>query len=248
MRWESFHIILSLGAIIGRKIRQFDIKSAYLHGIMREEVWVQQPEGFEVPSKDNLALLLQNALYGTKQGGNESQKTLYEFMRTLEWIFSNYNVAVFFKLWNDNTWAIIGVWVDDATSTRMESRLLELEDAVMNRFSISSEGEAHWILSTSIHHGTESHSVSISQRDYIESLAVKFNVQNAKPIKSPIPLGIDFSAINPPSTKEEKKDTESLPYRKLIGSLMFTAMVSRPDIAYSVNKVAQYSSNPSLAH
>ena len=125
---------------------------------------------------------------------------------------------------------------------------MELEDAVINRFSISSEGEVHWILGTSIHRDAESHSVSISQRDYIENLAVKFNVQNAKPVKSPIPLGINFSAINPPSTKEEKKDTENLPYRELIGSLMFAATVSRPDIAYSVNKLTQHSSNLSPAH
>ena len=103
-------------------------------------------------------------------------------------------------------------------------------------------------LSTSIHHDAESHSVSISQRDYIEKLAVKFNIQNTKLVKSPIPLAINFSAINSPSTEEEKKDTENLPYRELIGSLMFAATVSRPDIAYSVNKLAQYSSNPSPAH
>ena len=102
-------------------------------------------------------------------------------MRTLEWICSDYDAAVFFKLWNNNMWAIVGFWVDDGTSTGTESCLLELEDAIMNRFNISSEGEAHWILGTSIHHNAESHLVSISQRDYIENLAVKFNIQNPNP-------------------------------------------------------------------
>ena len=67
MHWESFCTILTLGTITGSKIRQFNIKLAYLHGMMREEVWVQQPEGFEVPGKENLALLLQKALYGTNK-------------------------------------------------------------------------------------------------------------------------------------------------------------------------------------
>ena len=145
-------------------------------------------------------------------------------------------------------WPIVGFWVDDATSTGTESHLLELEEAIKDRFGISSEGKAHWILSTSIHHDAESHSVSISQRDYIENIAVKFNTQNNKPVKLPIPLRIDFSAITPPATKEEEKDIENLSYHELIGSLRFTAMVSHPNIAYSVNKLVQYFSNLSPAH
>ena len=69
MRWESLRTILALDAILSMPIRQFDIKSAYLHGVIQEEVWVDQPEGFEVPGKENLPLRLKKTLYGTKQGG-----------------------------------------------------------------------------------------------------------------------------------------------------------------------------------
>jgi hypothetical protein len=249
MRWESFRMLLAIGASRSAKIRQFDVKSAYLHGTMKEKVWVTQPEGFEEPGKEHLALPLLKALYGTKQGGNEWRKTLYEFMvQDLSWSCSNYDAAVYFKNWDDGTWAIVGFWVDDAITVGSEKRLFELEQAFREQFGISGDREADYILGTTIQQDAKSNSVYISQKDYIQNIAEKFEVQNCKPVRSPIPLGVDFSAISQPETEQEKEDAAKLPYRELIGSLMFAAVVSRPDIAYSVNKLAQYSSNPSYSH
>jgi hypothetical protein len=80
MQWETFHIILSISASKDVLIQQFNVKSAYLHGMMQEEVWVQQPEGFEVPGKEHLALPLLKVLYGMKQGSNQWHKTLFGFL------------------------------------------------------------------------------------------------------------------------------------------------------------------------
>jgi Reverse transcriptase (RNA-dependent DNA polymerase) len=78
MRWESLRILELFPTL---KSVKFDVKSAYLHGIIQEEVWVKQPEGFEQPGKGNLALWLRKALSGTKQGGNQWRKTLEDFMQ-----------------------------------------------------------------------------------------------------------------------------------------------------------------------
>jgi hypothetical protein len=72
----------------------------------------------------------------------------------------------------------------------------------------------------------------------------KFNIHNACSIYSLLSLGIEFGAISRPETKDEKSEAAKLPYKELIGSLMFAATVSHPNIAFSVNKLAQYSSNP----
>jgi hypothetical protein len=80
IKWETFRLILAIGTWLGLAIHQFDMKSAYLHGTMKEEVWVQQPEGFEVPRKEHLPMRLQKALYGIKLGGYKWNRTLYRFM------------------------------------------------------------------------------------------------------------------------------------------------------------------------
>jgi hypothetical protein len=249
MKWSTFRMILSLGASMGTAIRQFDVKSAYLHGTMKEEVWVRQPEGFEVPGKEHLPLRLQKALYGTKQGGHEWHFTLLNFMlHDLGWDASGYDWATYSKSWDDGTWALVGFWVDDATAVGSEERVQELEKAIEKQFGISGGGEVHWILGTSIRRDVKSHHIYLSQEEYINSVATKFNVQNSRPVYSPLPLGIDFSAMQRPETEVEKAEAAKLPYRELIGSLMFAAVVSRLDVAYSVGKLAQYSSNPGLAH
>jgi hypothetical protein len=83
--------------------------------------------------------------------------------------------------------------------------------------------------------------------DYISSIVKKFNLSNSKPVYTPLLVGVNFGAIHQPQTPD-KKEVATLPYQELIGSLMFAATVSCPDIAYSINKLAQYSSNPGHGH
>ena len=64
--------------------------------------------------------------------------------------------------------------------------------------------------------------------------------------KTPIPLGIDFTTLA--NEVEEPEDSKNFPYHELISSLMYAATVSQPDIAYSVNKLARYTTKPSRAH
>jgi hypothetical protein len=157
---------------------------------------------------------------------------------------SGYDWAAYSKTWEDGMWALVGFWVDDAMAVGSEERVQELEKAVEQRFRISRSGEVHWILGTSIHRNAKSHYIYITQQDYIDSVARKFNVQHLRPVSSLLPLGIDFSAISCPKTDEEKAEALKIPYKELIGSLMFTAIVSHPDISYSVGKLVQYSLNP----
>ena len=141
---------------------------------------------------------------------------------------------------------IVGFWVDDATSIGHQQRLLELEDAFKEHFGLSDECDVHWILGTAITRNMDQNSVSISQRNYIEDIAAKFHIATSMRYKTPIPLGIDFTALM--DMDEEKEESKNFPYRELIGSLMYVAIVSRPDIAYSVNKLARYSSKPNRVH
>ena len=175
------------------------------------------------------------------------EKTLESFMQEkLNWQCSDYDQAIFYKSWNDGTWVIVGFWVDDATSIGHQQRLLELEDAFKEHFGLSDECDVHWILGTAITRNMDQNSVSISQRNYIEDIVAKFHIGTSMRYKTPIPLSIDFTALM--DMDEEKEESKNFPYHELIGSLMYAATVSRPDIAYSVNKLARYSSKPNRVH
>jgi hypothetical protein len=131
MKWENFRLILAIGAWLDLTICQFDMKLAYLHGTMKEEVWVWQLEGFEVPGKEHLPMQLQKALYGKKHRGYKWNRTLYRFIEVEQgWTGCSYNRVAFYRCWDDGTWVLVGFWVDNATAVGDEVHVLELEDAI----------------------------------------------------------------------------------------------------------------------
>jgi len=67
VRFDTIRLIISLAASNKWKIYQLDVKSAFLNGILEEEVYVQQPEGFRVAGKESKVYRLIKALYGLKQ-------------------------------------------------------------------------------------------------------------------------------------------------------------------------------------
>src|SRR3979490_2071577 len=142
---------------------------------------------------------LLKALYGTKQGGNEWRHMLLEFMvGDIGWTCSDLNWPLFYRNWEeDGSWAIVGFWVDDSTTVGTSHQLIELEDQVRSKFGISSEGPAQWILGMAIRQNVDMKTVYISQREYIEGMAKRFNLTDAKPVHTPLPLGMDLSS--PPS-------------------------------------------------
>ena len=100
------------------------------------------------------------------------------------------------------------------------------------------------MLGTAITQDIDQNLFSISQKIYIEDIAIEFQTCSSMTYKTPIPIG--FTALK--DNDKENEESNFFPYHKLIGSLMYSAMVSRPDIAYSVNKLARYSLKPSQAH
>ena len=104
--------------------------------------------------------------------------------KKLDWRCSDYDHAVFFKSWNDRTWAIIGFWVCDTTSIGHQQWLLELEEEFRQQFSLSDESNIHWILGTAITRDIKQNLVSISHKDYIEDIAAKFQAHSSMTYKT----------------------------------------------------------------
>jgi hypothetical protein len=64
---EVIRILLIFTTSMGFKLYQMDVKSAFLNGVIKEEVYIRQPPGFENPKYPNRVYKLSNALYGLKQ-------------------------------------------------------------------------------------------------------------------------------------------------------------------------------------
>ena len=88
----------------------------------------------------------------------------------------------------------------------------------------------------------------LNQRKYIETILHRFNMQECKPVKVPIPVGVRLSAEQCPKTQEEEEDMSHVPYASVVGSLMYAIVCTRPDIAHALGVLSMYMSKPGKEH
>ena len=85
--------------------------------------------------------------------------------------------------------------------------------------------------------------ITLDQENYLNDVLTKFNMSECKTVKTPMQPSFNFS-----SNEDDTQDMKNIPYREAIGSLQFLASITRPDIAYAVNKLSQFCSSPNKSH
>jgi hypothetical protein len=88
----------------------------------------------------------------------------------------------------------------------------------------------------------------LNQRKYVETILQRFNMQECKPVRVPIPVGVKLSVDQCPKTQEEEEDMSCVPYASVVGSLMYAMVCTRPDIAHAVGVLSRYMSKPGKEH
>jgi hypothetical protein len=115
-------------------------------------------------------------------------------------------------------------------------------------FKIAELGEPDRMLGVTITCDCTARTISLSQSVYIGKVLSQFNMTNANPISMPLDTNVHLSKEQCPTSPEEKTEMSQIPYTTAIGALMYTALATRPDIAYAVQHLSQFSSNPGPAH
>ena len=87
-----------------------------------------------------------------------------------------------------------------------------------------------------------------SQKNYLKKIVWRFNMQDCKPISTPLPVNFKLSSNMNPSSEEERIEMSRVPYASAVGSLMFAMVCTRPDIAHAVGVVSRYMANPGKEH
>ena len=95
------------------EIEQLDVKTTFLHAELEEEIYMQQPEGFEVKGKENLVCRLKKSLYGLKQAPRQWYKKFESFMLEHGFHKTQADHCVFVKRYNEGDFLILLLYVDD---------------------------------------------------------------------------------------------------------------------------------------
>ena len=105
-------------------------------------------------------------------------------------------------------------------------------------------GVANLILGMEIKRNRVDRKLWLNQRKYIETILHRFNMQECKPVKVSIPVGLRISIEWLPKTQEEEEDMSCVPYACVVGSLMYAMLCTGPDIAHAVGFFSRYMSKP----
>ena len=220
------------------EVKQFDIKTAFLNASLDREVFVEQPHGF---AKGNKVCRLRKALYGLKQSPLLWFETISAHLRQYGWTPIPGDECVF-----QNHDALIVIYVDDlavaaATSEQIDSVAANLASA----FEVTDLGDIHYYLGCRIIRDRSQRKIWILQDGYIASLAKRFNMEDCRPIDTPIDPNVSFTKATDDHTADPNMKNM---YQSLIGGLMWPSIISRIDISFATTMLSRFLPNPTEIH
>ena len=105
-------------------------------------------------------------------------------------------------------------------------------------------GPARQILGMHIIRDRSTKQLWLSQERYVTKVLQRFNMSEAKPVRSTLLANCKLSSKQSPKTKAKKAEMMRIPYASAVGSLMYAMVCTRRDIRYAVGVVSQFMSNP----
>lgn len=232
MKMDSIRIILSLVTKYNLNITHFDVKTAFLYGELKEELYLMQPEGFN--DGTHRVCRLKKGLYGLKQSSRSWNKKLNKFLEDFGLQRINSDPCVYFMEANGII-IILGIYVDDGLlSSNSKDATKEILDYLEEHFEISIE-EANCFIGLQIERDTINNTLKIHQRPYLEKILKRYNMEDCKAVSTPMDVNTRLV-----KSTEESKDEKDYPYKEAVGSLIYLMIGSRPDIAYSVGRLSQF--------
>ncbi|CAA7042103.1 unnamed protein product [Microthlaspi erraticum] len=232
----TIRMILDVATSKDWQIKQLDVSNAFLHGELKEPVFMFQPKGFEDPEKPDHVCKLTKALYGLKQAPRAWFDTFSNYIIDYGFTCSKSDPSLFHYHRNGKKMALL-MYVDDMLLTGSDPALLQdLLDCLNKRFSMKDLGKPHYFLGVEIESYTGG--MFLHQQAYAADILHQASMSDCNPMPTPLPLQLDDLNSEPFS--------EPTYFRSLVGKLQYLT-ITRPDIQYAVNFICQRMHLPTVS-
>ena len=150
VRFESIRTIISLAAQHNLHLQQIDIKTAFLNGWLKEDIYMKQPQEFEVKGKEHLVCKLKRSIYGLKQSPRCWNDKLDTFMKELGLRQSNNDPCIYI-LESKNVFLVVGVFVDDLVIAGSSTESIkDFVEKLSRKFKVKDMGKLHYFLGVQV--------------------------------------------------------------------------------------------------
>jgi len=234
LKQDSLRVITAIAAENNYKIHQLDIKAAYLYADLKEKLYMKAPEGDPMYNKGYWKL--NKALYGLKQAAREWNNNINETLKNIGFIRLSSEPCLYKKVKNNKIVCIVGIYVDDILITGIEEEIDKTVKLIKENYVVTDVGQADFIIGIKMEKTNEGY--LLHQKRYVKDILEKFGLSNCKATKTPHVINND--------NVDDDTPFDPTTYRCAVGSLLYLAICTRPDILFSVSRASRYSQKPTL--
>ena len=230
-RISSLRLILALSNQFDLQVHHMDVKTAFLNGKLKEEIYMFVPQGLSY-GHDKVCKL-NKALYGLKQAARCWFEVFERALKDIGFVNSEVDRCIYINDKRDISKNIyVLLYVDDVViATENTQTMHKFKSYLMGKFKMTDLMEIKFFIGIKIDRTEEK--LYLSQSAYIQNILNRFNMQDCKSVSTPLANNLDYEALS----SEEECDT---PCRSLIGCLMYIMLCTRPDLCTSVSILSRY--------
>lgn len=238
-RMETVRVVLAIAAQYKLKVHQMDVKSAFLNGVLNEEVYVEQPSGYETKGKESKVYRLKKALYGLKQAPRAWYSRIDSYFINKNFCKCDGEPTLYIKE-NKGMILIVVLYVDDLLFLGSNEEIVNnFKKEMKEEFEMTDLGLLRYFLGIEVQQ--LEHGIFISQSKYATNILKRFQMETCKSTPTPVAMGIKLR-------KEDwTKSVNPTLYKSIAGSLMYLT-ATRPDIVYAVSLISRFMENPKSTH
>ena len=235
----TFRLLCAKAACNHLKLYHLDIKGAFLHATLQEEIYMQLPQGTDFQEGGKPCIVkLRKSLYGLKQAGRDWYMAHTQVLLSMGFKQSRVDPCLFHhetrQLW-------LHMYVDDdLVATASEDNFNWFVEEMGKHFEVGSATLAEHYLGIRIQQSPGC--VKMDQQASVEDLISRYGLEESKPVSTPSNPGQRLSKL------PDNEQVTDQPYRSLVGALLYLSMHTRPDIGYAVSELARHCARPGEQH
>ena len=244
LKMNSIRTVFAIAAIHKLLVHHLDIKTAFLYGKVTKETFLKQPPGYEDTERPNAVCRLIKSIYGLR---SSPLIWLNELRSTLRACGFTQCVSDPCVLINERTGVITACYVDDLLLLGCnEEAMAEVKAKLASKYTLKDFGLCKRIVGLNVEWTEEG--ILLHSQSYIRSMLENFNMTECRSHPIPMNPGLRLAPVDRVFQEEHKELLHKLPYRALIGSLLYAVVTTRPDIAYAVSYLSRFNDCYTIDH
>jgi hypothetical protein len=244
-RFASIRLLLALSAVYGLHLHAMDVETAFLNAELKEEIYCKLPPGYEKPKT---VWRLKKSLYGLKQSPREWNHNIDAYLRCCKFKVLDADPCIYTRT-DALGLAYVALYVDDLIlACQSEASVAGIKRELRDKYMMTDLGPIDKVFDLRVKQSANRRTVTVSQSDYVDAMLDRFNMTAVNPASTPMDYGSQLSVTDCPTTEEGRRFTRDLDYRAAVGSLLWLANGTRPDISFAVSQVSRFLENPGEPH